>query len=109
MVVRLKLPYIFILSIIIFVLYSVFSLGEPLADSFAEGEDSVRLPILMYHEIKTFKLGKDVIAPYEFESDLKFLRDNHYHTVTMAQLIEYVNGKGSCRKSPSCCRSTTDT
>ena len=45
----------------------------------------------MYHEIKTYKVGKDVITPYEFESDLKYLQKNKYSTLTMTQLIEYVN------------------
>jgi len=69
-------------------------------DTIVKKDDSLYLPIIMYHEIKTFKLGKDVISPYEFESDLKYLRDNNYHTVTMSQLIDYVDGNGVLPENP---------
>ena len=48
------------------------------------------LPIIMYHEVKSFKLGKDVISAYEFENDLKFYSENNYNTITISQLIAYV-------------------
>ncbi|MBP1756844.1 MAG: polysaccharide deacetylase [Firmicutes bacterium] len=48
------------------------------------------VPIIMYHQVKNTNLGKDVISPYEFESDLKYLKDNNYTTITMEQLIKYV-------------------
>lgn len=66
----------------------------------ADGPEEVRLPILMYHEIKNLKLGKDVISPYEFESDLIYLRDHGYHTVTMSELIGYVHGRETLPEKP---------
>lgn len=63
-------------------------------------KDSVYLPIIMYHEIKTFKLGKDVISPYEFESDLKYLKNNNYNTITMEDLINYVYNSKSLPEKP---------
>lgn len=48
------------------------------------------VPIVMYHHVKNTGLGKDCISPYEFESDLKYLSENDYHTITMTQLINYV-------------------
>lgn len=65
----------------------------------SEGE-SIRLPIIMYHEVKTFKTGKDVITPYEFESDLKYLKENYYNTITMTQLIDYVYHDGKLPENP---------
>ncbi|MHC1696292.1 MAG: polysaccharide deacetylase family protein [Eubacteriales bacterium] len=53
-------------------------------------EDKLYLPIIMYHEVKHAKSGKDAITPYEFESDLKYLKDNGYTPVTMTALINYV-------------------
>ena len=53
-------------------------------------QESIFLPIIMYHEIKTYKAGKDVILPWEFESDLKYLAENDYVPITMDQLIDYV-------------------
>lgn len=51
---------------------------------------SVYLPIIMYHEVKTYKAGKDVILPWEFENDLKYLSKNNYTTITISNLIDYV-------------------
>ena len=52
--------------------------------------DPVLLPIIMYHEVKPDKPGKDAIQPWEFEADLKWLADNGYTTIVMADLIAYV-------------------
>lgn len=63
----------------------------PLA-AYAAGEeaDAVPLPIIMYHEVKPDKSGKDAIQPWEFEADLKWLAENGYKTVVMADVIAYV-------------------
>jgi peptidoglycan/xylan/chitin deacetylase (PgdA/CDA1 family) len=53
-------------------------------------EQQVYIPIIMYHQVKYNNLSKDVISPYEFESDLKYYKDNNYNTITMTQLIDYV-------------------
>lgn len=60
----------------------------------------VTVPIFMYHEVKPFKTRKDVITPYEMESDLKYLKENKYTTITMTQLIDYVDGKGILPEKP---------
>jgi peptidoglycan/xylan/chitin deacetylase (PgdA/CDA1 family) len=65
-----------------------------------QDEDAVYVPIIMYHEIKTYKTGKDVITPYEFESDLKYLSANNYHTITMTQLIDYVYENAELPENP---------
>ncbi len=51
---------------------------------------TISVPIIMYHQVKNNRLGKDVISPYEFESDLKYLSKNNYNTITMSELIDYV-------------------
>jgi peptidoglycan/xylan/chitin deacetylase (PgdA/CDA1 family) len=45
---------------------------------------------MMYHQVKNSGFGKDVISPYEFECDLKYLLEHHYTTITMSELIDYV-------------------
>jgi peptidoglycan/xylan/chitin deacetylase (PgdA/CDA1 family) len=64
------------------------------------GTDSVVVPILMYHEVKRHNVGKDVITPYEIESDLKYLNENQYTTVTMQDMIDYVNHKRELPAKP---------
>lgn len=51
---------------------------------------SISVPIVMYHQVKNNCLGKDVISPYEFENDLKYLAEHNFNTITMTELINYV-------------------
>lgn len=62
--------------------------------------NGILLPIIMYHEVKPYKTRKDVITPYEIESDLKYLTANHYTTITMSDLIDYVDGKKGLPDKP---------
>lgn len=50
---------------------------------------AARVPIMVYHDVKP-KITNYTITPNEFESDLKFLQENHYTTVTVNDLIDYV-------------------
>lgn len=52
--------------------------------------NEIYVPIIMYHHVKYADLGKDVISPYEFQSDLDYLVANNYTTITMEDLIDYV-------------------
>ncbi|MPM31073.1 hypothetical protein SDC9_77626 [bioreactor metagenome] len=79
--------------VLVLLMSFAFSGYQAWSDAILTGDaNPVYVPIMMYHEIKPYKLGKDVISPYEFESDLKYLQANHYNTITMTQLINYVNG-----------------
>ncbi|MGB8455642.1 MAG: polysaccharide deacetylase family protein [Anaerocolumna sp.] len=80
-----------ILLTIIFSLLTI-SIARSLIDIYAVSSNKqlVCVPIFMYHQVKNINLGKDVISPDEFESDLKYLSENHYNTITMSQLIDYV-------------------
>lgn len=55
-------------------------------------EDSVRLPIIMYHSIQKSNKTKSkfIITPDEFEGDLKYIKANGYTTVVMQDLIDFV-------------------
>ena len=53
-------------------------------------DSPIYLPVIMYHEVKPWKPGKDAVLPEEFENDLKYLADNGYTAVTVAELIDYV-------------------
>ena len=65
------------------------------------------VPVLMYHEFVTNDdlnsgVAFDEYAVYadEFESDLKWFKDNGYTTITTTQLIDYLSGKGSMPGKP---------
>lgn len=65
-----------------------------------EKETKIIVPILMYHEVKPYKTGKDVITPYEIESDLNYLKSNGYTTITMTDLIDSADGKVKLPENP---------
>ena len=65
------------------------------------------VPVLMYHEFVTPEdlasgIAFDKYAVYadEFESDLNWLRGRGYTTITTAQLIDCLSGKGSLPEKP---------
>lgn len=53
---------------------------------------AVRLPVVMYHSILNVpaRQGTYVIGEKELESDLKYLRENGYETVSVQDLLNYV-------------------
>ncbi|WP_349948731.1 polysaccharide deacetylase family protein [Lacrimispora sp. BS-2] len=66
----------------------------------AQPTDGILVPIIMYHQVKNSGFGNDVISPDEFESDLKYLKENNYNTITMTQLIDYVHDKKELPQNP---------
>ena len=48
------------------------------------------LPIVMYHEVRPDRTGKDSVLPAELEEDLKYLTENGFTCITMERLIAYV-------------------
>lgn len=58
-------------------------------------KDKVSLSIFMYHSIlkDSSRAGEYVISPEQFENDIRYLKDNGYHFITMSDLVRYVNKK----------------
>ena len=55
-----------------------------------EEKEGLKVLIIMYHSVLNARNGKYIISPAELENDLKYLKDNGYHTITMGDLIAYV-------------------
>ncbi len=57
-----------------------------------DAEEKVTIPIILYHSILTKDkiIDRYTITPSELESDLEYVRDNGYTTITMSDLIDYV-------------------
>ena len=83
-----------------FCMFSAITLLVGAAPSPAAEPAAVTLPILMYHDVKEAKPGKDSITPYELESDLRYLQDVGYTTVTMSQVIAFVYGGAPLPEKP---------
>ena len=58
----------------------------------AKVEDRIDLPIIMYHGLlkEEKRQGQFIISPNLFEQDLRYLQENGYTTVVIADLIAYV-------------------
>jgi peptidoglycan/xylan/chitin deacetylase (PgdA/CDA1 family) len=61
---------------------------------------SIKLPIIMYHQVKKDKLNQHTISPIEFEDDLIYIKENGYTTITMIDLINYVYNNQSLPEKP---------
>ncbi len=64
--------------------------------------DGVRLPVIMYHSMlkEQKRLGKYVVSPDTFESDLRYLQTNGYRTVTVQDVIDYVHTQKPLPEKP---------
>ena len=65
------------------------------------------LPVLMYHEFVPLDergegniFDEDYITPDEFENDLIWLKENGYTTITVADLIGFLEGEGTLPEKP---------
>lgn len=68
----------------------------------AESVNGVRLPVIMYHSMlkEQKRLGKYVVSPDTFESDLQYLQRNGYQTVTVQDLVDYVHTQRPLPEKP---------
>jgi len=68
--------------------------------AFAERQDEVALPVLMYHSVLKSKSGVYIVSPTQLEQDFKRITACGYTAVTTDMLIDYVNGSGSLPDKP---------
>ena len=95
---QVKHPYI-MYTIIMAVLSVLFCITRPYG-AFSAEEESVLLPVIMYHSICEKAAGEYSVTPEQVESDFIWLRNNGYTAVSAEQLINYTNGKGSLPEKP---------
>jgi len=62
------------------------------AASAAVGGPKLLLPVIMYHSIYPSRTGQYVLSPADLESDLKYIKDNGFHSITVADLLAYTKG-----------------
>lgn len=69
---------------------------------FFKPDKTAEVPVIMYHLITKNRslVGRYGITPEDLESDLKYLHDNGYETVVMADLIAFVNRGKPLPKKP---------
>lgn len=64
--------------------------------------DSLMVPILMFHDVKTYAGGTWSMSADNFRKRMEFLLDNGYTPVTFEQLADYVDGAASLPQKPVC-------
>lgn len=98
MVVRMRKYY---LMFALLFLFSLFCAHDNRAIS-ASGKQSVSLPIIMYHQIsrKNSNSGQYIISLEQLVSDLEYIKNQGYTTVTVKDLTDYVNGKANLPPKP---------
>lgn len=88
------------------ILAATFSLGAVALrlspSAFAAEEESVKLPILMYHAIMSdkTKAGDYVITPQDFRHDMEYIKEAGYNTVVMEDIISYVQTGAPLPENP---------
>lgn len=93
MIIKIKyIKMVFVAVAIVILIGSVIGVNYRfLATREASTKPSIKLPIVMYHQIlkdeKTW--GKYVISPDDFEKDLVYLLDKGYTTINMQDLINF--------------------
>lgn len=83
-----KLNYRIIILVVL--AFTIFSFVFVYNFSLAESQDSIEVPIVMYHSILKSRSGSYIVHPETFEDDLKYIQSKGYSTVTMSDLINYV-------------------
>lgn len=80
-------------------LYSEHQLKATIAGKSAEG---IAVPVIMYHHIleQSNRWGAYVISPKQFQSDLKFLKEQGYTAVSGQQLIDYTEHRTPLPEKP---------
>lgn len=62
--------------------------------SIAWAEDNVKVPVLCYHRFGSSVNDGMTIRTTEFESQLKWLKDNGYTVIPLQNLVRYLRGEG---------------
>lgn len=103
MVIRIKLRsilFVVLPAVCAAVLCLLASVRADRTPSAPAGGEAVPLPIFLYHVISPKQTYQYGITPDEFESDLIYLSQNGYSTITMTQLIDSVDSGRSLPPKP---------
>lgn len=62
--------------------------------------EGIFLPVVMYHSITSEANSDYQLTPAAFEDDLRYLKNNGYETVSVADLLAYTEGQGTLPAHP---------
>ncbi len=61
---------------------------------------SVRLPVVMYHNILNSRKGRYIVSEKQLDDDLQAITDAGYVFVSAQEVIDFANGLGTLPKKP---------
>lgn len=75
---------------------------EPSLETFSPRGTTLELPVIMYHSLVTDenKAAQYVCPIGRLETDLQWLQDNGFESVTLTQLIAFADGEGALPSKP---------
>lgn len=82
------------------VLLAIFSAIGKFVFSADVPQEGVFLPVVMYHSVTSDTTSDYQITAEQFEADLQYLAEHGYQTVSVAQLLEYTQGRGTLPEHP---------
>ena len=88
--------------ITVFIAVSIFSATKIkfIFSSAEYNDDKIFLPVIMYHSIHEGASAEYSVTPQQIESDLKYLKDNGYNSVSAQQLVDYTYSRGELPEKP---------
>lgn len=88
--------------LILSVLFAWNQRAQNQATVLAAGEQGVSVPIVMYHSIlkDQSRAGQYVLSPDALRADLDYLKQNGFQTVTVSDLVDYVDGIATLPEKP---------
>ena len=94
------MKYIFKLFLIIFSFFLIFeNVGFLKPYKAADSESGFKITVLNYHKIDDMNISLS-IPPKEFDAQMKYLKDNDYHTITPNELYAALEGTGELPENP---------
>ena len=70
------------------------------AACFAIFSKPIGIPVLNYHQINDVDENMLTVSTTEFETQMTWLEENGFHTITVSELIDFLEGKGSLPERP---------
>ena len=90
--------FIFIITLFIFCLSGSKIVCQDFC--FAEADEVVSIPILMYHSVLSGKTGNYSVTPDMLEEDIKFLQKHGYQSIFVKDIISFCEGDGTLPDKP---------
>lgn len=105
MIIRFKKWHLFLIGAIVcaaIIITSIYPQVKAAESPLAGDSGTVKFSIIMYHHltVSAKSTGAYTLLVKQFESDLKYLKDNGYESISMAQLIDFGYGKGELPEKP---------